>query len=153
MGNNQYYPTLSFDKTLYFSTQRSNSIGQRDVYKATLRNGKYDKIENLGLNVNTKYDEGDAFIAPDESYIIVCGMGRPDCLGSGDLYISFRKKDDDWTKSKHMGNRINSPDSDYCPYVSPNGKYFFFTSRRTGADDIYWVDAKVIEELKPDELK
>jgi len=147
-GDKQYYPTLSSDHTLYFSTQRANSLGERDIYKTTLRNGKYGKLENLGPNVNTKNDEGDAFISPDESYIIVCGMGRPDCLGSGDLYISFRKKDGGWTKSKHMGNKINSHYSDYCPYVSPDGKYFFFTSRRTGADDIYWVDAKVVEALK-----
>ena len=118
-----------------------------------MKNGRYDKIENLGPNVNTKYDEGDAFIAPDESYIIVCGMGRPDCIGSGDLYISFREEDGDWIKYKNMGKKINSHFSDYCPYVSPNGKYFFFTSRRTGDDDIYWVDAKVIEELRPAHLK
>jgi Tol biopolymer transport system component len=152
-GDKQYYPTLSSDNTLYFSTQRVNTLGERDIYKATLKNGKYDKIENLGPNVNTKYDEGDAFIAHDESYIIVCGMGRPDCLGSGDLYISFRKNDGSWTKYKHMGNEINSIYSDYCPYVSPDGKYFFFTSRRTGSDDIYWMDSKFIDELKPDELK
>ena len=128
-------------------------IGRRDVYKSVLRNDRYSKIENLGSNVNTRYDEGDAFIAPDESFIIVCGMGRPDCLGSGDLYISFRKEDGGWTMYQHMGKSINSPFSDYCPYVTPDGKYLFFTSRRTGADDIYWVDAKVIEDLKPDELK
>jgi len=151
-GDNQYYPTLSSDETLYFSTQHHNTLGKRDVYKSVLKNSNYSKIENLGPNVNTKYDEGDAFVAPDESYIIVCGMGRPDCLGSGDLYISFRKEDSTWTKYKHMGKNINSPFSDYCPYVSPDGKYFFFTSRRTGADDIYWVDAKVIEELSPEKL-
>ena len=40
-----------------------------------------------------------------------------------------------------------------CPYVTPDGKYIFFNSGRNGNWDIYWVDAKIIEELKPEELK
>jgi hypothetical protein len=46
------------------------------------------------------------------------------------------------------------------PYVSPDRKYFFFVSERNRAVDkdcmfwqIYWVSAKIIEELKPDDLK
>jgi hypothetical protein len=41
--------------------------------------------------------------------------------------------------------------------VTPDGKYLFFTSNRpkegqqTG--NIYWVDARVIEELRPEEIK
>jgi len=33
--------------------------------------------------------------------------------------------------------------------LSPDGKYLFYQSR----GDIYWVDAKIIEELKPRDLK
>ena len=33
-----------------------------------------------------------------------------------------------------------------------DGKYLFFTSRRRGKADIYWVDAKIIEDLKPKNL-
>ena len=52
-----------------------------------------------------------------------------------------------------MGPEINSFERDYCPYVSPDGKYFFFSSRRYGTEDIFWLDAQVIEDLKPQELK
>jgi len=31
--------------------------------------------------------------------------------------------------------------------VSPDGKYLFFTSKRAGEGDIFWVDAKIIEAL------
>jgi Tol biopolymer transport system component len=75
-----------------------------------------------------------------------------------------------------MGEEINSDASDYCPSVSADGKYLFFTSTRSahpsysevpltyeekmrilnspgnGNSDIYWVDARIIEELKLDEL-
>ena len=52
-----------------------------------------------------------------------------------------------------MGQGINSPGNDWIPYVTSDGKYFFFVSNRTGDDDIYWVDAKIIEEMMPKELK
>ena len=32
--------------------------------------------------------------------------------------------------------------------LSPDGKYFFFTSGRGGSDDIYWVDAAIIETYR-----
>ncbi len=152
-GKHQIYPTLSENGTLYFTSDRDGTLGKRDVFKAKLVDGKYKNPENLSNAVNSEFDEGDAFIAPDESYIIVCAMGRPDCLGSGDLYISFRKKDGSWSKSENMGNKINTISSEYCPMLSPDGKYFFFTSGRKGSDDIYWVDAGIIGDYKPADLK
>jgi len=45
--------------------------------------------------------------------------------------------------------------TDFCPMVTPDGKYLFF-SRRTGASwqqateaEIFWVDIGVIDRLRP----
>jgi hypothetical protein len=97
--------------------------------------------------------------------------------GNSDLFISFMKDNGNWTKAINMGEKINSSDWEFCPTVSPDGKYLFFTSNRrlhkpyseisltydkklkildspgNGSADIYWVDAKIIDELKPKELK
>ena len=78
--------------------------------------------------------------------MIVSSSGRPDSLGSADLYISFKKEDGSWTNLKNMGSTINSRELDYCPMLSPDGKYLFFTSKRSGSGDIYWVDAKIINK-------
>lgn len=47
-----------------------------------------------------------------------------------------------------MGNEINTEKSENRPYVSPDGKYFFFTSSVNGNRDIYWVDSQAIEDLR-----
>jgi Tol biopolymer transport system component len=47
-----------------------------------------------------------------------------------------------------MGPAVNSAGSDYTPMLSPDGKYLFFTSSREGQDDIFWIDARVIAELR-----
>ena len=103
--------------------------------------------------VNSKQNDWDAFIAPDESYIIFSSQNRSDTLGDQDLYISYRNKNDEWIQSINMGERVNSKSSEICPVVTLDGKYLFFTSRRRGNADIYWADAKIIEELKSKELK
>jgi tetratricopeptide (TPR) repeat protein len=36
--------------------------------------------------------------------------------------------------------------------ISPDGKYFFFARRKSGSEDIYWVDAGIIEHLRTEDL-
>jgi len=147
-GRHQVYPSLTNTGTLYFQSRRDGNIGGSDIYRSSFINGTYTKPENLGDSINTKYNEGDVLIASDESYMIVLCNERPDGYGKGDLYISFRKEDGLWTQLENMGETINTKYTEYCPALSPDEKYLFFTSRRTGKGDIYWIDAKIIEELK-----
>ena len=95
-----------------------------------------------GNEVNSEEYDMQPYIAPDESYIIISRL----CIEGKDLYISFKKNDGSWTKAKNMGERINSEADEFNPYVSPDGKYFFFS--RGGGCDYYWVSARVIDELK-----
>ena len=94
-------------------------------------------------------------VAPDGSYMVITS----DRIGgycSGDLYIAFRTADGGWTEPTNMGPLFNGPQVEFCPMMSPDGKWFSF-SRRYGESwdtttdaEIYWVDASVLEELRPD---
>lgn len=66
------------------------------------------------------------------------------------LYISFRSLGGTWSPPRNMGPDINSDKRDFCPMVTPDGKYLFFSSKRLDAGDIFWVDANVIETLRDD---
>jgi len=147
------YQSISNDGTLYFSSP--GSVGELDVHRSKFINGTYSKPENLGPSINTQYIEGDLFIAPDGRLIIVSCWNRPDNNGDSDLYISFRKSDGTWTELRNMGAPINSKASENCPMLSPDGRYFFFLSYDPVKDkrSTYWVDARIIEELKPGDLK
>jgi len=148
-GRRALYPTVSLKGTMYFQAIREDTLGARDIYYSELIDGKYTDPIRLGESINSTYAEGDVLIAPDESFLIVNCSGRPDTNGRSDLYISHKQKDGTWAQLKNMGDTINSSGSDYCPMLSPDGKYFFFTRTDTGNGDIYWVDAKIIEELIP----
>lgn len=171
----EYFPSITNDGTLYF-TREGESPGMEAIYRSRLVDGRYGEPERLPENVNCGKSHFNAFIAPDESYIIVPVWGREDSLGSIDYYIVFRNEKDEWSEPVNMGPKINTAGArEYTPYVSPDGKYFFFMSTRSpsgsdapgdgysveylehvhaqpqnGNSDIYWIDAGIIEELRPD---
>ena len=146
-GQHDSYPSVSEEKTLYFFSRRKGGCGQGDIYRSKIADGQYRAVENIGSPINTEYHEVDPFIAPDESYLIFCS-DKPGGYGKTDIYITFRNKKGRWSQPVNMGEKINSSFQEYIPNVTPDGKYFFFTTNKTGNRDIYWVDAKIIDALK-----
>lgn len=145
-SRDEYYISFTEKGNMYFSSNTNAPLDRKsdfDIYYSELINEEFQKAIPLGDSINTTDYEADVFIDPKESYIIFCA-NRPDGLGEGDLYISFKNTDGTWTKSKNMGQVINSESHELCPFVSKDGKYFFYTSNK----DIYWVDAKIIEDLR-----
>ncbi len=126
----EWYPTVAANGTLYFGSDRAGGKGRTDLYRSKLVNGKYSEPENLGDAINTQFNEFEPWIAPDESYLIFMCGGRQDARGGFDLYISYNQKGA-WTKPVNMGDKINSPGNEYSPMVSPDGKYFFWSSTRS----------------------
>ena len=147
-GEHQIYPTVTREGTLYFQARRKDGYGGTDVYRSKPIGDSYTTPENLGPVINSSANEGDVLVAPDESFLVVSIYGRDDSLGRGDLYVSFRSDDGSWTDLRNMGEPINSDAIDFCPMLSPDGRYLFFSSGRAGSGDIYWVDATVIQEMR-----
>lgn len=147
------FPHLSSDGELYFFSRRPGGYGKSDLYIATSSEKQFDTVKNLGPVLNTVDHEWDPFIAYDGSYIIYCGTGSKS-LGEDDLFISFRDKDGNWMEPIHFDAPINSEYSENRPWISLDGRYLFFASTRPGygSRDIYWVDTKVIGELRPKDL-
>lgn len=142
----EYYVSFSAEGTLYFTSNRAAAEGQEfnfDIHAAPLVNGEYQEPRPLGVAINSKGYDGDVFVSPDESYLIF-SSDRPGGLGSGDLYVSFRTEDGSWSKAQNMGARINTESQDYCPFVTRDGRYLFFSTKR----DIYWVDASIIDTYR-----
>ncbi len=152
-------PSVTSDGTLYYATSYRDAKG---IVRSEFVDGQYSEPKPLESGINSNHNDGFPYIAPDESYIIFSSF-RPGSFGLGDLYISFRRNDGTWTEPRNLGPEINSEAKDRFPYVSLDGKYFFFNSSRVsrlnakkipdGPGNVFWVDTGFIEELKPDELK
>jgi hypothetical protein len=119
-----------------------------------LIDGKYEQPKSLGPQFAIGKYNAHPFIAPDESYIIFDSR-REGGYGTSDLYISFRAADGSWGPAINMGDKINTTNAENYPSVSPDGKFLFFDRRirkSINGDkhvDIYWVDAQIIETLRP----
>ena len=105
-------------------------------------------FEVLKYLFGPEYQGGSPFIAPDGSYIIFNSMDLPGSFGSMDLYIGYKNPDGTWTKPVNMGPSVNSSFDEILPMVSRDGKYLFMRTKRNGISGVYWMDAKIIEELK-----
>ncbi len=127
----------------------------------------------MPAQVNSGQVQFNAFVAPDESYLIVSVFGRSDSMGGTDYYIVFRNDSDDWSDPVNMGEPVNSPHGgEYSAFVSRDDQFLFFMSARPGPlgelpdsltldhleatydgpgngnPDIYWIRADLIDELR-----
>jgi Tol biopolymer transport system component len=148
----EFYPVVVADGSLYFASDRPGGRGKSDTYRAQrLADGSF--AEPVLVETSTELSEGDTFVAPDESYLIVAST-RPEGFGQGDLYVSFRRADGAWGALVNMGETFNTDQTEFCPMVTPDGKYLFFSRRwgatweETTAGDVYWVDARVIDQFR-----
>jgi dipeptidyl aminopeptidase/acylaminoacyl peptidase len=167
----EFFPSVTRDGTLYFTR---GDAGRSVIMRSRFVDGSFSEPEMLPEQVNSVRNQYNAYISPDESYLIVCVAGRKDCLGGDDYYVCFRDSQDNWTEPVNLGEAVNTPlGGEHSPYVSPDGKYFFFMSSRrrerrpedgrltreemlrmhsepgNGQASIYWMDASFIEKLRP----
>ncbi len=132
--SNEYYISFTEKGNVYFGSSRLGSLGQEDIYVSRFENGAYTKPQNLGEAVNTDKAEFDPFITKDEKLLIFASSKRDDTLGGTDLYVSTFENGA-WTKAVNPGKEINTATRDFCPYISPDGKFFFFSSN----GDVKWI--------------
>jgi len=132
--------------TYVFDDYKSND----EIRISAIKDGKRQAPQKMGPNFNTGKWTAHPFIAPDESYLI-WDSEREGGFGDTDIYISYRQKDGSWGAAINMGNKVNSDKADFYASVTPDGKYILFNRGmdEEGNIDIYWVDAQIIDELRP----
>jgi hypothetical protein len=174
--DDEFFPSLTRDGTLYFTRAKSGS-GKPVIVRSRLVDGRYQAPDTLPSGVNGQGVPYNAFISSDESYLIACVDGRNDGSEPGrpQYFIFFRDAGDRWSEGVCLGQNVSPIDGNAgSPYVSPDGRYLFFGSTRTreisatpekpltlralrdaysrtrnGSSDIYWVDASFLDTLRP----
>jgi hypothetical protein len=143
---NEFYPSIADNNNFYFTCDERSTKGKDDIFFSKWENGKYSDPISLNDSINSDGYEFNAFIAPDESYIIFTAYQRDDGFGSGDLYISYKVSDSLWTKANNLGVKINSAKMDYCPFVDIKSNTLYFTSKRSSVNNSN-IDFSSIQEI------
>lgn len=164
--------SVTSDGTLYFLGFLEGVKNNYGIYRSRLKDGMYQEPEALPSIINSELLDWTPFISPDESYLLFSSY-REGGYGSGDIWISFRDEEDNWSVPVNLGPKVNGIYNERFPYVSPDGKYLFFLTDRVSPDlqseenmtyrkaldyfsgpgngqcDIYWISVEVLEKLKP----
>jgi tetratricopeptide (TPR) repeat protein len=145
--NTSYYEdgaTLSPDGgTLYFMSEKPGGYGQADIYKSDkLGKAQWSEPVNVGPAINTPYDDGSPYIAPDGRTMFFSSQGH-NSMGGYDIFKATVNDSGKFGTAVNLGYPINSVNNDKSFIISIDAKTGYFASDRKGgqgARDIYMVD-------------
>lgn len=129
--------------TIYFASDRPGGFGGMDLYMAKrLPNGKWSTPQNLGVAVNTAYDEDFPSISTDGKTLYFSSKGHTN-MGGYDIFKTvFAADSGKFTSVVNLGYPINTPEDNSNFRISENGRYGYVAARRDdglGDLDIYRV--------------
>jgi len=140
------HPALSPDESeLYFVSDRNNKFGNSDLYVIDLKKDGTagTNIRKLGDEINTL--GGETFPFVDSSGILYFSSDGHPGMGGWDVFAA--KKDNNGIyQLVNLGNEINTKDDDFAYIINQDTKRGYFSSNRSGNDDIY----SFIENKPPD---
>ena len=136
-------PSISADGlSLYFSSNRSGTVGNMDLWVTTRETTADDWNEpvNLGTVVNSSVADYMSYISAD-GLSLYFSSERPGGLGLRDLWITTRETtNDEWGEPVNLGPTVNSSSNERRMWISSDGLMILLQSDRpkgSGAVDIY----------------
>ncbi|TFH39473.1 MAG: hypothetical protein E4G95_01050 [Bacteroidia bacterium] len=131
--NTKFYEShasISTDgKTLYFTSNREGGEGGLDIYVSVLDSkGKWGKAKNLGIVINTPFNEDTPFITGDFTTLYFSSEGHAG-MGGYDLFRA-EKQGESWKSPSNLGYPLSTSDNDsfFHPFNNgQNGYYSVYT--------------------------
>ena len=120
-------------KELYYVSRNSKlTLGGKDILFSTLDSkGKWNIPVNLGVTLNTSYDEEGVFITPDNRYLYFASKGH-NSMGGFDIFRSERREDGSWSDPISLGYPLNTPDDEVFYITDRTGSHGYYSAIRQG---------------------
>lgn len=126
-NGNEYYPSMNNRGDIYFSAHYPGK-GHSGIYVSYKTDSGYSHPEILPFEKDGVYHDFNAFVAPDDSYLIFTSMGRKGEKGGGDLFYVQRDRSGNWGEPRPLSQKLNTRGIDFCPFVKNDTLYY--TSKR-----------------------
>lgn len=125
-------------KRLYLTSHRPPGDRDRgDIWVVEKGPSGWGSPVRMEEPVNTEHHEGHASV-DQEGTIYFFRRGRGG-FGKSDLFFS-RLENGEYEEPENLGEKINSTEHDWDPFIAPDGRYLIFASTRPGGfgwDDLY----------------
>ncbi len=134
-----YTCSLSFDGNILLFTR--NDVDDFNIYMSRYDSttGKWNAMERLNKNINSRFFELAAFLSKD-GRTIYFSSNRDGGAGGYDLYKSELTPQGEWGEAVNLGNAINTPFDEDAPALTSDGQTLFFSSNGHngfGGFDVY----------------
>lgn len=131
--------SISGDKLFIYKSTEENREG--DIYMSKLEMGIWSVPEKLKGEINSPYWEGSLSMTADEK-IIYFASERPGGFGGRDLWKVEKLSDGSWGNLQNLGSAINTIYDEDAPFIHPDGKTMYFSSKghnSMGGYDIFYT--------------
>jgi len=112
--NNRYLPDGKLDKGLSITKKTSD--------------GNWGKPEPLNIEEFINKSDFSEFWLSKDGKVLVMSVSDDKTQGGNDLYVSFRKSENTFSKPLNMGKVINSAGEEATPWIDDDGKSLYFSS-------------------------
>lgn len=123
-------------KSMFFVSDRKGGVGQKDIWICDKEGNDWGKPRNLGMEVNSPFNEDSPFLSPDGNTLYFSSEGH-NSMGGYDVFRCTRQPDGHWSQPENLGAPINNGGDDifYTPLENGSGAYYS-TLNRDGEGDL-----------------
>jgi outer membrane protein OmpA-like peptidoglycan-associated protein len=106
----------------------SATLTEGGIYESTLNGETWSTPSLLAADVNSNYWETDVNISADRKTMYFTS-NRPGGQGERDIWIMKKLPNGDWASVQNIGSVINTKYDEEAPYLHPDGKTLYFSSK------------------------
>jgi len=107
------------------------SEDEGSIYVSTLNGDEWSAPVKLGPTINTKYRETHASLSADGNKLYFTS-DRKGGFGGLDIYVSNKLINGKWGEARNLGKTVNTESDERAPYIHPDGKTLYFSSKGHG---------------------
>ncbi len=129
-------------------------LGSCDLFMTKKVGDEWEKPQNLGDVVNSRYWESQPSLSADGRTLYFVS-DRPGGVGGKDIWMSKVNADNRWSAPVNLGAPVNSAGDDISPFLHVNGTELFFASEGHigyGGLDLFRTELKGQAFTKPENL-
>jgi outer membrane protein OmpA-like peptidoglycan-associated protein len=127
--------------TMFFVSDRKHGVGQKDIWICEKEGSNWGKAKNLGMEVNTPFNEDSPFLSPDGNTLYFSSEGH-NSMGGYDVFKCTKQQNGRWSAPENLGAPINNGGDDifYTPLENGSGAYYSSLNRAGEGDlDLYFI--------------
>jgi hypothetical protein len=147
--NTKYWESHAFisedGEYLIFASDRPGGFGGLDLYISKQENGDWGPAVNIGLQINTPFNEDRPFLINNARTLFFSSQDHNN-IGGYDIFKSEMQTNGLWSSPQNLGYPLNTPDDNIFFMPIGNGKSGYFSIYKEaegfGKEDIYKITFK-----------